>query len=582
VNSARFGRYRILAALGSDGIADVFLATQQGPEGSRFQKLLVLKRLRLDLLGDIQVATLFLGRARIAARMNHPNVMQVIDAGVIEGVPFVTTEFLEGQSLEAIRDRSRLGAGLDLDLELLVLSDVLAGLHYVHELTDFDGTPLGVVYGVVTPRTVHVSYDGQVKLVDVGLAGSPYAIDAGKRWVRHLAPEQTRAEAFDRRADVFAVGVLLWEAVTGQPLWGELTDSEVLQALAEGILPFSSPRAAHPGVDERIDAICQRALAARPADRYATADAFKQELDQYLEARGLRARTREVATVLARLFVAERARLRRQTEAILSATSTPPASGLPRLNPDESGDGLSPASGDEVDDDDAATRVRVSEGSAAHETPGDSPPPGMSASSMARGEVSYAAPPFSEVPEPELPPRAWEWPRRLLWVAAALAVTSLASVVCSDLRARQRDADAEAAAIQLVPPPILEAGAASGASREEPPTIGVLLSASPASARFTIDDAPVHGNPHRGRVPRDGQEHVIRVTASGYVTRDAIVPFTKDLVLDVALEATKPSVAPPPPAAAQRPHANTSAPSPSSGPSVSVPGPRPLDRTNPW
>lgn len=160
------GKYHLLATLGRGGMAEVFLAVIQGPAG--FSKLVVLKELRPELSSEPEFLSMFLDEARLAARLQHPNVVQTNEVGHEGSRHFIAMEYLDGQPLSRVLSRMR--GQLPLPLHLRVLSETLAALHYAHELRDFDGTPLAVVHRDVTPHNVFVTYDGEVKLVDFGIA----------------------------------------------------------------------------------------------------------------------------------------------------------------------------------------------------------------------------------------------------------------------------------------------------------------------------------------------------------------------------------------------------------------------------
>src|SRR5262245_22043168 len=208
-------KYRLLAELGHGGMADVYLAVTQGMQD--FTKLAVVKRLRSHLAEDSDFLAMFMQEARIAARLNHPNVVHTFDVGHDGQFHFMAMEFLEGHPYSAILNRAG-REHLDLALQIRILIDVLEGLHYAHELCDFDGKPLGLVHRDISPQNVFVTYDGQVKVLDFGIAK---ALDSAvetrtgvvKGKLSYMSPQQALANTIDRRADLYSVGVLLWEAV---------------------------------------------------------------------------------------------------------------------------------------------------------------------------------------------------------------------------------------------------------------------------------------------------------------------------------------------------------------------------------
>ena len=312
------GKYRRLAVIGHGGMADVHLAVARGP--ADFSKLVVLKELRPGLAQDPELRAMFQQEGRVAARMAHPNIVHTHEVGSVEGRPFIAMEFLDGQPLQRIcrRVRRDTGAGLPLALYLRVLVDLLAGLEHAHELCDYDGRPLGLVHRDVTPHNVIVTHEGQVKLIDFGIARgfescADTQVGTFKGKASYCAPEQARGERVDRRADLFAVGVMLWEALTQRRMWPELDEVAIVQRLRAGEVP-ALPDGAHP----ELRALCRRALAVAPADRPATA----AELAEAIVRTGApRASRRELVGLLGLHFCEERAGLRTLIEGQMRRSS---------------------------------------------------------------------------------------------------------------------------------------------------------------------------------------------------------------------------------------------------------------------
>lgn len=319
----RIGKYRLLASLGQGGMADVFLASADGPSAIDGRKLAVVKKLRAHLADDEEFLTMLTDEARITARLAHPNVVRLYEFDTHGDQLFLAMEFLDGQSLGRIdRRAARERKPMPRDLALLVISDVLAGLHHAHELVDFDGRPLNVVHRDVNPANVFVTYDGQVKVLDFGVAKargrlSHTEVGTLKGKLRYMAPEQIAGKEIDRRADIFAVGVMLWQALAGRRFWGDLDDHEILHALARATYD-ASPRAVRSDVSDELDAICKKALARNPADRYRTAEEMRLDLEPLLDARRASLRTK-LGEWVAQLFVEERAATRRIVEQSLGA-----------------------------------------------------------------------------------------------------------------------------------------------------------------------------------------------------------------------------------------------------------------------
>jgi serine/threonine-protein kinase len=239
--SALLGKYRLLAELGRGGMATVYLALVSGPVG--FHKLVVIKQIGGEFAEEPEFLTMFLDEARLAARLNHPNVVQTNEVGQDGLRHFICMEYLEGQPLTAVTRRLvRQKPVLSLGMQLRIAVDALAGLHYAHELADFDGTPLGVVHRDVSPHNIFVTYTGQVKVVDFGIAKAMSSASATrpgvlKGKVAYMSPEQARGDAVDRRADIFAMGVILWEMATGKRLFHGLPEIQIVQAVLQADIP---------------------------------------------------------------------------------------------------------------------------------------------------------------------------------------------------------------------------------------------------------------------------------------------------------------------------------------------------------
>jgi serine/threonine-protein kinase len=279
-----------------------------------FRKLLVVKELRQDLSSNRRFVEMFLDEAKLAARLNHPNVVQTIEAGQDGERYFLSMEFLDGQPYSSIWHSADQQPQVALPIRLKIISEALAGLHYAHTLTEYDGTSLHIVHRDVSPQNIFVTYDGQVKVVDFGIAkaavsGTLTAPGMFKGKFGYAAPEQVRGEEVDARTDVFAMGVILWEALAMQ----RFCDGEVTRAGVATRLAGREPRASRfrPGLDPRLAAICDRALAVDSRARFATAEEFRVALDEYLEQTGQRVEAAAIKQLLTQKFAAERAAVHR-------------------------------------------------------------------------------------------------------------------------------------------------------------------------------------------------------------------------------------------------------------------------------
>ena len=302
------GKFRDIVELGKGGMGDVFLTVASGPNG--FNKLLVVKRLRASLAIDPDFLLMFLNEARLAARLNHPNIVHTYEVGSDDSGHYIAMEYLQGQSLNRLIRRA--GSALSLQMQLRVLADVLAGLHYAHELTDYDGTPLAIVHRDVSPANIFVLYDGQVKLVDFGIAKTANSGEtkAGifKGKIQYVSPEQYTGGEIDRRADIYSAGVVLWEAVTGRRMWQDVRDMTVMHRVGTGDIP--RPTSVEPGVPARLETKCMKALAVRKEDRYPTAAAFQADVEDFLRELGSRVSARDVGALASATFADDRAQVK--------------------------------------------------------------------------------------------------------------------------------------------------------------------------------------------------------------------------------------------------------------------------------
>lgn len=290
-------------------MARAYLAVNRGP--GRFHKLAVVKQILPELSKDPSFVAMFLDEARLAAQLHHPNIVQTFDVAEHDGNYLLAMEYLDGLSLTNIyrRIHPRL---LPLETHLWVLTQVLTGLHYAHTLCDYDGSPLGVVHRDINPANVLVTYDGDVKVLDFGVAKVRGALAVGtesriKGKPSYCAPEQLRGAEPDARADVFAVGVMLWEVVAGRRLNRAATLIEAAKVRLSGREP--KIREVRPDVDPMLADICDRAMAMEPRDRFTTAAELRMELESYLGSRESHGR-RTLVERMAEVFAGERLELR--------------------------------------------------------------------------------------------------------------------------------------------------------------------------------------------------------------------------------------------------------------------------------
>ncbi|HTJ81058.1 MAG TPA: serine/threonine-protein kinase, partial [Polyangiaceae bacterium] len=322
----RIGKYRIIAKLGQGGMATVYLSVVPGPAG--VNKLLVVKLLKEDLADDADFISMFVNEARLATRLNHANVVTTYEVGLEGRHHFLAMEYLDGQPLHSIL-RKATRAKMPLDIHVRILADMLAGLDYAHTLKDFDGTPLSVVHRDVSPQNVFVTYDGQVKVVDFGIAkaaGAASTTQSGvfKGKLAYVAPEQAGGGVIDARADLFSVGVMLWEAIAGR----RFAQGDGQTAILARRLAGTEPRIRDivPDADPELADICDAAMGHEPHHRFATARAFQDALEGFLDRFSRRVGRREVGDLVSNLFADEREKIREiideQLKRVMRETST--------------------------------------------------------------------------------------------------------------------------------------------------------------------------------------------------------------------------------------------------------------------
>ncbi|MEO8182981.1 MAG: protein kinase, partial [Deltaproteobacteria bacterium] len=264
----KLGRYEVISRLGRGGMGTVYLARITGDGG--FRRLFAIKVLRSHLSRSDEAGQMLLKEARIASRVDHPNIVSVVDVGSHEGQPYLVMDYVTGCSLA---DLLRSSARASTAAAVSIILETLAGLHAAHTLADDDGVALDVIHHDVSPHNIMVGLDGIARLSDFGVAfvrrsiGEPEEASRGKP--AYTAPERVKGGAGDRRSDVFSVGVILWNVLTGATLFdGPDIDSTLENVLTRPIPPASR----HGRSPEALDAVCFKALQRQPDKRYQSAE----------------------------------------------------------------------------------------------------------------------------------------------------------------------------------------------------------------------------------------------------------------------------------------------------------------------
>jgi len=277
------GRYELLGRLGSGGMAEVYLARAVGLEDFEFEKIVVLKRVLPERLDDRRYAAMFRDEARVAATLEHPNIVHTHDIGIKDDECFFTMEYLHGEDLKAIlAAANKAKEQLPLELALQIAVGCCAGLHHAHEQTDYAGRPLEIVHRDVSPSNIIVTRQSGVKLIDFGIAKAASdkehtGVGVLKGKVAYMSPEQCRGEPLDRRCDVFAMGIVLYEMVTMErPFRAANVLGTVHKLLGE---EPTRPRELRRDCPPALERIVLKALEKDPHKRYQTAFEMQEELE---------------------------------------------------------------------------------------------------------------------------------------------------------------------------------------------------------------------------------------------------------------------------------------------------------------
>lgn len=296
-------KYVLVEHIATGGMAEIYRAQYSGIEG--FAKELVVKRLREEFAARPSVVRMFLDEARVAATLTHQNVVHTYDLGELQGEYFIAMEFLKGQELVAVLRRAvKTGKMIPLQLTLGIIMQSLEGLHYVHTRADDQGRPLGLCHRDINPTNIHVGYDGTCKIVDFGIAATRASLQgsgdgqfAGK--LAYMAPEQILGHELDLRADVFALGIVLYEMCLGRRLFRGNPD-EVAERIVEGDIP--APTFVNPEFPPSLEAIIMKSLEVDPAERYQNCDHMFRDLEKFTEEAGIRCTPRMISAYMAEMF----------------------------------------------------------------------------------------------------------------------------------------------------------------------------------------------------------------------------------------------------------------------------------------
>ncbi|MEM7675743.1 MAG: protein kinase [Myxococcota bacterium] len=302
----RFGPYVILDRIGDGGMAEIFLAKMQGYSG--FEKLVALKKIHPRYSRNQTFARMLIHEAKLAASLNHFNVIQVHDLGEIDGQVYIAMEYVHGKDMAAVLSNTyRRRERLPLNLALCVATEFMTGLDYAHRVRDVEGQPLGIIHRDISPQNVLISNEGEVKLTDFGIARVLASKDDAFQLPGNLhgkfgymSPEQVKGLEIDQRSDIFSSGVVLWEMLTGRRLFRGKEHKETIKLIVSMAIPL--PSSINHEVPPSVDAICLKALSRDPNTRYQTTGALLGELSRAADQLPQRAATRDLSVYMRRQF----------------------------------------------------------------------------------------------------------------------------------------------------------------------------------------------------------------------------------------------------------------------------------------
>jgi eukaryotic-like serine/threonine-protein kinase len=323
---SRLGKYELLLRIGRGGMATVWVARELGqkPEES---PLLAVKAILSDLAGDQEFSKMFLDEGRIVKMIRNPHVVDVYEAGEDRGIMYISMEWVEGDSLHAIIAEAGKRRPIPPEMAVRIISDAAAGLHAAHELKDDAGHPMNVVHRDVSPHNILLGVDGGVKLVDFGVAKAMGRLSevtsAGqlKGKFGYMSPEQAMAKRVDRRSDIFALGIVLFELTTGRRLFRGEHDAETLHMVVSGKIP--QPSSIIPGYPAALESIVMKALTRDPAKRHQTAAELQKELEAYLKAERVVVPRAGIANLLKKVLGPRNEQRRKAIRASIKAIDQP-------------------------------------------------------------------------------------------------------------------------------------------------------------------------------------------------------------------------------------------------------------------
>lgn len=303
----RFGKYTLIRHLATGGMAEIYLAIHRSLQG--FEKLVVIKRILKRYCEDEEFIRMFLAEARIAATLNHPNIIQIFDVGSVQRDYFIAMEYVHGEDLRSIVGAMRRAGFKEFPMEMAlgIARGLCKGLSYAHEHKGLDGEPLNIVHRDISPQNTIVTFPGEVKIVDFGIARAAMKDmqgDKEKGALRgkfpYMSPEQCQGQDLDRRSDLFSVAIILYELTTGRRLFKGKNEMDTIRRIVE--LPYPDPSKLKKDYPPELESIVMKGLARDRDERYADARDFGEALDEYVLKKQLKVTALEMSRFMEQLF----------------------------------------------------------------------------------------------------------------------------------------------------------------------------------------------------------------------------------------------------------------------------------------
>lgn len=312
----KFGKYYLLERLAVGGMAEIYKAKMYGVDG--FEKQMVVKQILPQYARNREFVTMFIDEAKITVSLSHGNIVPVYELGQIDGIYYLSMDYVDGKNLGELLDAGIEAKDLlSIPHALFIAREVLSGLDYAHRKTDERGNPLNIVHRDVSPQNILISFDGEVKIVDFGIAhaaGKVHATQAGviKGKFGYMSPEQALGQDVDARSDIFTAGILLWEMLTLERLFCGESDTQALDRIKRADVP--APSTINPNLPPQLDEIVLKALACNSEERFQSAGEMQLMLSRFLYGLPLEASSKTLSVYLQRLFAQDMLRRKNQPE----------------------------------------------------------------------------------------------------------------------------------------------------------------------------------------------------------------------------------------------------------------------------